>query len=306
MKRKRIVQAAGPHGPLVVVHDNGRVFALDNRCPHLGFPLHRGSVENGILTCHWHHARFDLATGGTFDPWADDVPTAPVEVRDGVVWIGARAGYADGAAHWHNRLREGLEQNIPLILAKAVLGLGADGVPGVEVVRAAALFGAKSRDDWGGGLTVLAALANLLPAQEEDERYLALYQGLRWVAEDCAGTAARRSRHPLPADSARDIATLARWLREWTRVRHRDGAERTLLTAISAGIGAGAVRAALAGGGLGPHFADGGHTLDFINKGFELLDQIGWEHAAAVLPTSSARRRSARGRKRRVPAIRST
>jgi hypothetical protein len=80
--------------------------------------LHRGSVENGILTCHWHHARFDLATGGTFDPWADDVPTAPVEVRDGVVWIGARAGYADGAAHWHNRLREGLEQNIPLILAK--------------------------------------------------------------------------------------------------------------------------------------------------------------------------------------------
>jgi hypothetical protein len=29
------------------------------------------------------------------------------------------------------------------------------------------------------------------------------------------------------------------------------------------------------------YFADGGHALDFINKGFELLDQIGWEHAAA-------------------------
>ena len=285
LKRKRIVQAAGPHGPLVVVHDNGRVFALDNRCPHLGFPLHRGSVENGILTCHWHHARFDLATGGTFDPWADDVPTAPVEVRDGVVWIGARAGYADGAAHWHNRLREGLEQNIPLILAKAVLGLGADGVAGVEVVRAAALFGAKSRDDWGGGLTVLAALANLLPALEEEERYLALYQGLRWVAEDCAGAPARRSRHPLPADSARDIATLARWLREWTRVRHRDGAERTLLTAISAGIPPGEVARLLLEAVSDRYFADGGHALDFINKGFELLDQIGWEHAAAVLPS---------------------
>jgi nitrite reductase/ring-hydroxylating ferredoxin subunit len=285
LKGKRIVQAAGPHGPLVVVHDNGRVFALDNRCPHLGFPLHRGSVENGILTCHWHHARFDLATGGTFDPWADDVPTAPVEVRDGVVWIGARAGYADGAAHWHNRLREGLEQNIPLILAKAVLGLGADGVPDVEVVRAAALFGAQSRDDWGGGLTVLAALANLLPALKEDERYLALYQGLRWVAEDCAGAPARRARHPLPADSARDIATLARWLREWTRVRHRDGAERTLLTAISAGIAPGEVARLLLEAVSDRYFADGGHALDFINKGFELLDHIGWEHAAAVLPS---------------------
>ncbi len=28
-----------------------------------------------------------------------------------------------------------------------------------------------------------------------------------------------------------------------------------------------------------------GHSLDFINKAFECLDLIGWEHAAAVLPT---------------------
>lgn len=285
LQGKRIVQAAGPHGPLVVVHDNNRVFALDNRCPHLGFPLHRGSVDNGILTCHWHHARFDLATGGTFDPWADDVPTAPVEVRDGVVWVGTRLAYADGAAHWQNRLREGLEQNIPLILAKAVLGLAADGVPDVEVVRAAALFGARSRDDWGAGLTTLAALANLLPVLPEDERYLALYQGLRRVAEDCAGTASKRARQPLPADAQRELATLARWLREWTRVRHRDGAERTLLTAISTGAAPGEVARLLLEAVSDRYFADGGHALDFINKGFELLDQIGWQHAASVLPT---------------------
>jgi nitrite reductase/ring-hydroxylating ferredoxin subunit len=43
-----------------------RVFALDNRCPHMGFPLDRGTVEDGILTCHWHHARFDLASGTGF------------------------------------------------------------------------------------------------------------------------------------------------------------------------------------------------------------------------------------------------
>jgi len=36
----------------------GRVFAVDNRCPHMGFPLERGTVNSGILTCHWHHARF--------------------------------------------------------------------------------------------------------------------------------------------------------------------------------------------------------------------------------------------------------
>ena len=40
----------------------GRVFAVDNRCPHMGFPLDRGTVKDCILTCHWHHARFDLAS----------------------------------------------------------------------------------------------------------------------------------------------------------------------------------------------------------------------------------------------------
>jgi nitrite reductase/ring-hydroxylating ferredoxin subunit len=33
----------------------------------MGFPLDRGSVEDGVVTCHWHHARFDLASGCTFD-----------------------------------------------------------------------------------------------------------------------------------------------------------------------------------------------------------------------------------------------
>src|SRR5580700_8762778 len=45
---------------LALVRDGERVFAVDNRCPHMGFPLNRGSVSDGILTCHWHHARFDL------------------------------------------------------------------------------------------------------------------------------------------------------------------------------------------------------------------------------------------------------
>jgi nitrite reductase/ring-hydroxylating ferredoxin subunit len=72
---------------LALFSHDGEVYAVDNRCPHMGFPLHRGTVEDGILTCHWHHARFDLATGGTFDPFADDVAVHEVRVVDGVVWV---------------------------------------------------------------------------------------------------------------------------------------------------------------------------------------------------------------------------
>jgi nitrite reductase/ring-hydroxylating ferredoxin subunit len=113
----------GRHRPVLVLHDRGRVFALDNRCPHMGFPLHRGTVEDGVLTCHWHHARFAIASGCTFDLWADDVPTCPVELRDGAVWVKAAFGHPDPANRWRRRLEDGLGHNLGLVLAKAVQGL---------------------------------------------------------------------------------------------------------------------------------------------------------------------------------------
>jgi hypothetical protein len=42
-------------------------------------------------------------------------------------------------------------------------------------------------------------------------------------------------------------------------------------------------------------FADTGHSLDFINKAFECVDLIGWQHAAAVLPTVVGEMVAARG-----------
>jgi hypothetical protein len=42
-------------------------------------------------------------------------------------------------------------------------------------------------------------------------------------------------------------------------------------------------------------FADTGHAIDFINKAFECLDVIGWEHASALLPTIVAQMVAARG-----------
>ena len=106
LKAQGMTVLRGPACPLLVVHNQGSVYALDNRCPHLGFPLHRGSVEEGILTCHWHHARFDLASGGTFDQWADDVRAFPVEIRDGEVWVDL-APRADPHAHQRQRLLDG-------------------------------------------------------------------------------------------------------------------------------------------------------------------------------------------------------
>jgi hypothetical protein len=42
-------------------------------------------------------------------------------------------------------------------------------------------------------------------------------------------------------------------------------------------------------------YADTGHSLDFVNKAFECLDLIGWDHASAVLPSVVGQMVEARG-----------
>jgi hypothetical protein len=127
----------------------------------------------------------------------------------------------------------------------------------------------------------------------EEEAYLALFHGARRVAADCDGEAPRRERAPLA--SRPDPAALKRWLRRWTHVRHREAAERTLLTAIAAGASPAVLADALLAAETERAFADTGHSLDFINKAFECLDLIGWEHAAALLPTVVGQMVAARG-----------
>jgi hypothetical protein len=88
--------------------------------------------------------------------------------------------------------------------------LAAD-VPPTDVVRQVVLFGAMNRDGWGVGLTILTALANLLPMLPEDETYPALFHGASRVAADRDGEEPRRERSPL--GSRPDPVALKRWLR---------------------------------------------------------------------------------------------
>src|SRR2546428_2163271 len=166
--------------------DGDEVHALDNRCPHMGFPLHRGTVCDGILTCHWHHARFDLRTGGTFDQFADELRRFPVEL-DGDAVLVDLSPPDDLVAGRRKRLRDGLERDIPLVLAKATIALLAAEPSGADVVRAGLDFGVARRGGgWFRGLTTLTCFANLVPRLDRGDRAAALYHGLAEVATDSA------------------------------------------------------------------------------------------------------------------------
>jgi nitrite reductase/ring-hydroxylating ferredoxin subunit len=267
---------------IVLFADRGQIYAVDNRCPHMGFPLHRGSLKDGILTCHWHHARFDLATGGTFDPWADDVRVFPTQVRNGEVWIDL-APPDHLRAHHRQRLREGLEREIPLVIAKSVVTLLAAGDDPGEPLRIGLEFGAKyRRDGWGQGLTILTCMHNLLPHLEPDDRPRALYHGLAAVARDCAGVPPRFELRPLPG-SVTEVSALKRWFRRFVEVRDAEGAERCLVTAVRAGADAGQMADLMFSAATDHRYVSTGNLLDFTNKAFEALDAAGWQHAEAVL-----------------------
>jgi hypothetical protein len=117
------------------------------------------------------------------------------------------------------------------------------------------------------------------------------------VAQDCEGQPARHARQPL--DKPIPSQTIARWLRHWTAVRHADAAERTLLTAIHAGSAPAELAEIMLLAATDRIYADGGHCLDFINKAFELLEHVGWQHASAILPTTTGLLTSARGAEER-------
>ncbi len=272
---------------LVLFDYGGRVFAVDNRCPHMGFPLDRGSVRDGILTCHWHHARFDLASGGTFDLWADDVRAFPVEVHDGGIWVDLAARH-DGREHLRQRLRDGLERDLALVIAKSVIGLLESGEDPAEPFRIGLEFGTTYRaGGWGQGLTILACMMNLLPALAPEERARALVHGLSAVADNTAGDPPRFMVTPLPNQNT-DLNTLMTWFRQFVEVRDSEGAERCIISAVRGGADHQQMAAMLFAAVTDHRYIQIGHVLDFTNKALEALDIAGWQYAERAL-TSLAR-----------------
>ena len=41
----------------------GKIYAFNDRCPHKGFPLHKGTLEGHTLTCAYHGGKFDIRDG---------------------------------------------------------------------------------------------------------------------------------------------------------------------------------------------------------------------------------------------------
>ncbi|MGB8778561.1 MAG: Rieske (2Fe-2S) protein [Nitrososphaeraceae archaeon] len=276
----------------IFIYDS-KVYAVDNRCPHMGFPLNQGTVKDGILTCHWHHARFDLMNGGTFDQWAGDVTSFPVEIRnENEIWIDVSAAVVDITdSHHHNQtlLLNGLKRNIPLLIAKTIiasLGILRNKEDSDKKVTNGMLdafsvgldFGSHYKQSgWGQGLTIHTCMMNIVPFIGIEDMPYALYHGLSAVAQDCASMPPRFKIFPLP-EPWPDLSTLKSWFRQFIESRDAQAAERCIVTAVRLGVDNRDIADMLFAAATDHRYLDVGHVLDFTNKALEALDSVGWDN----------------------------
>ena len=258
---RQIVLFDTPHG----------VRACNNRCPHQGYPLREGSLDDKcVVTCNWHNWKFDLRTGENLYG-GEGLRTYPVAVHDGSVWIDlADPPFAQRRSAILASLREACEDNAYDRIAREIARLHRLGADPLDALR--------DTIDWSGermefGWThAYAGIADWLTLYNENEgddetRLACLLEGVAHVADDVL----REPRHPFPVGicAYEEEAFVAAIERE------DEGAAAAMLRGgLAAGLRfpdfeRGFCRAALA------HYNDFGHSLIYVSKAGRLIEGLG-------------------------------
>lgn len=88
LKEKELKKVIVNDKEILLVKIGENIYAIDNICSHEGAPLNEGFLEDDIVVCPWHGARFSLKDGKVQDtPWATDLKNFETKVEEGYVWI---------------------------------------------------------------------------------------------------------------------------------------------------------------------------------------------------------------------------
>lgn len=77
---ERVVVEDG-RSPVMLYRAAGKVYAVEDWCPHAGGPLSEGPIHNCIVTCPWHGSRFDVRDGAPLTGPAS-TPLRTFDVRE--------------------------------------------------------------------------------------------------------------------------------------------------------------------------------------------------------------------------------
>ena len=259
--------------------DRERIYAVDNACPHEGYPLVQGDVNDCTLTCIWHNYKFDLRDG-TCLMGEEDVDAFGVRVEDGMVHVDVPEPDPERVAEraWKS-LRAGLVDEQMGRVARDVARLLLAGVRPERIAMEAALHDA-AHAEYGTthALPVSAEVLRYLPDHPGVDATLPLMQAL----ELSARSNVRRPRRLRPEPEEPSFPDVGAELRRRVEIEDAAGAEALLRGALAAGADPAEVQAWLFDL-CADHFLDFGHALIYVVKGFDLLKRSSWEHADLLL-----------------------
>jgi nitrite reductase/ring-hydroxylating ferredoxin subunit len=274
----RMLRAAGRRLALVRTADG--VFALDNACPHEGYALTQGEVKGGELTCAWHNWKFRLADGRCV-LGEEDVRSYPVTIAGGEVLVDVTdPDPAELRPKLLASLRSAIDNGYVGQTARDVVRLlRAEADPGELVWEAVAWGAPRAEFGWGHALASATDCLAILARYDGDARALPIVQAIAGVAE----VERRRPMRPAPEPARTLPADPASELRRLVEDERGDEAEALLRGGIEAGVGAGELRRWLLGA-VSDHHLGFGHAAIYTQKAFALLDALGEDRAATVLP----------------------
>ena len=76
---------AGAAGNVLVLNVDGRLFGVEDRCPHFGVSLRKAEAAGQVIRCAEHGYKMDLGSGACLTEAGLRMQTYPVEAREG--WI---------------------------------------------------------------------------------------------------------------------------------------------------------------------------------------------------------------------------
>ena len=253
--------------------------ACNNRCPHEGYPLREGTLdEHCLLTCNWHNWKFDLETGENQRD-GDRLRIYPVEVRGDDVWIEiVDPPVEERLAKSLEDLKQGFLDHDYERLAREIARIARLGVDPAIAVKEAIHW---SHDRLEFGWThAYAGTADWLAlhdgrADELEDRLICLLESIGHMAEDTL----RERRHPY-----------AEGIEEWDEeafcraVEEEDEARAICLTrgAVATGDAWRAMERGLARAALA-HYAGFGHSAIYVAKAGALIRRLGEDIAEPVL-----------------------
>ncbi|PCJ62502.1 MAG: hypothetical protein COA79_03050 [Planctomycetota bacterium] len=116
-----------------VFYQDGDFFACENRCPHMGYPMNKGTIRDGVITCAWHYWDFDLKHGGCYRGACDDLKIYPCKVENEDIYVNTSESNKD-IETLLTHLRESMRSGDIYLQSKAINQLVSADVPAEKIV----------------------------------------------------------------------------------------------------------------------------------------------------------------------------